>query len=84
MNNILSMTVYGNYNIKDVLITAVIAAVVVIAALVIKWLLTKKEPPKYTQQASCSNCGWQGRVSSLAGRCPKCNRPLGAQKAKRN
>ena len=48
---------------------------------VLKGIFGKKEDPKHFQAVRCRNCGWQGRVSSYAGRCPKCRQPLGDQKS---
>ena len=45
--------------------------------------LAKKRPGKHYQVVGCSDCGWRGAVSRWAGRCPRCNKPLGDQKLKR-
>lgn len=77
----LDIIVFGEYTLKDVLIYGGGAVAVIMVLSFIKKLLTSKEPEKYTQVVQCKGCGWNGRVSEFAGRCPKCNNPLGAQKA---
>ena len=47
------------------------------------FIFGKKGGDEHIQLVQCSGCGWQGRVSRYAGRCPKCNTPLGDQKAER-
>lgn len=62
------------------LTTALICAVV----LVLAWKLTRKKKEKpWLQASTCPECGWSGQTSRYAGRCPKCNAPIGEQKAKR-
>jgi len=43
----------------------------------------KKGDNQHFQFVDCSNCDWRGKVSRYAGRCPKCNQPLGERKAQR-
>jgi hypothetical protein len=38
---------------------------------------------QHFQLADCADCGWHGKVSIYAGRCPKCNKSIGAQRANR-
>ncbi len=63
-----------------------LAAVLIGAvALALLWKLTRRKKAKpWIQAASCANCGWTGQTSRYAGRCPKCNTPIGDQKAKRD
>jgi len=75
--------VFGNFTVMDI----IIAAVVVIGFLylwpAVKKVFRKKEAPVYAQDVKCNNCDWQGQVSKHAGRCPKCNNPIGDQRAKK-
>jgi len=75
--------IFGNFTLQDIIIAA--AAVIVIFFLlpVIKRMLRRKKTPIYAQQVRCRECGWQGQASKHAGRCPKCNAPVGDQKAKK-
>ncbi len=47
---------------------------------ILKMVFGKKETGKHIQLVRCGNCSWQGKVSRYAGRCPRCNQPLGDQK----
>ena len=61
-----------------------VAALLAAVALALLWKLTrpKKEKP-WLQASTCPACGWSGKTSRYAGRCPRCNGPIGDQKAKR-
>jgi len=83
MKKILDTIVFGEYIVRDVLIVAGVAVVVWIFIRVIMRVFKKKESSQHFQFVDCSNCDWRGKVSRHAGRCPKCNQPLGEQKALR-
>ncbi|QTA87240.1 hypothetical protein [Desulfonema magnum] len=74
--------VFGNYSVQDVLIAAgvIIALLILISA--VRKLFKKEKVSEHIQVIRCKNCGWRGQVSRYAGRCPKCNEPLGDQLAK--
>jgi hypothetical protein len=42
-----------------------------------------EDEPTITTILDRPECGWIGRTSRYAGRCPKCNAPIGDQKARR-
>lgn len=64
--------------------TLLVSALIFAVVLALLWKLTRrKEEKPWIQAASCPACGWQGRTSRYAGRCPKCNAPVGEQRAKR-
>ncbi len=67
----------------DALLVAGVGAVLLILARVVVWLFKKKPSDQLFESVQCPGCGWRGRVSRYAGRCPQCNQPLGEQKAKR-
>lgn len=76
--------VFGNLTLRDILLPVILCTVVLIILFrAIKSLLGKKNPDDvHAQFVKCTSCGWQGRVSRYAGRCPSCNEPLGERKAK--
>ena len=59
------------------------AIVLFITAFIVKNIAQKKKEKRHIQIVQCYNCNWKGKVSRYAGRCPRCNEPLGDQKAKR-
>ena len=63
----------------------ILAAVLIgTVVLVVLWKLTRRKKAKpWIQATRCPKCGWSGQTSRYAGRCPKCNAPVGDQKAKR-
>ncbi len=83
MKKIWDAVVIGGYTGRDVLIVVGVAIVFLILVQILARVLKKEESSKYFQFSDCSSCGWRGKVSTLAGRCPKCNQPLGEQKARR-
>jgi predicted Zn-ribbon and HTH transcriptional regulator len=83
MKTILDSDVFGGYTARDVLILVGVTLVLLILLRILMLVFKKEESSKYFQFADCLSCGWRGRVSTLAGRCPKCNQPLGEQKARR-
>jgi len=69
--------VFGDYTVQDLLvITGVIVGALVLLAL-LKKIFSRSKSEVYAQKAQCTRCGWQGQVSKYAGRCPRCNNPLG-------
>ncbi len=70
--------VFGSFTVQDLVVAG---AILVVLVVVVKILFRKKPDKKYTQVVRCDDCGWNGRVSTIAGRCPKCNKPLGDRKA---
>ncbi len=78
----LEMLVFGDFTLKDLLIYGGCAVgVIMLLSFIRKMFAGEKEDP-HSQAARCQSCGWQGRVSVYAGRCPKCNVPLGSQKGR--
>lgn len=83
MNKIMDAIVFGKYTALDLLIIAGVAVVFLILLIILKKVFNKKESGRHIQFVACINCGWRGKVSRHAGRCPKCNEPLGEQRIKR-
>lgn len=75
--------VFGNFTVQDLIIAAAVVIGILYLRPVLKRILRKKQTPVYAQDVRCSQCGWQGQVSRHAGRCPRCNAPIGEQKAKK-
>jgi positive regulator of sigma E activity len=72
---------FGNFTIQQLLIGVFILMGSMIAWSVLKKFFKKDKTSAHTQEVQCG-CGWKGQVSVHAGRCPKCNTPLGRQMAK--
>ena len=78
----MDIIVFGEYTLQDVLIAVGIVVGLLILWSIVKKLFKKDETDEHMQKVTCKGCGWQGQVSRYAGRCPKCNEPLGDLKAK--
>jgi hypothetical protein len=74
--------VFSQYSVQDVLVGAGFVLGILILLIILKQLFSKKKDDTHIQSVECSGCGWQGRISRYAGRCPVCNTPLGDQKAR--
>ncbi len=74
--------VFGNYTLQQILIVVGIVVGVVILFKIVKKLFSSDKIDRHHQIVKCRGCGWEGQVSRHAGRCPKCNKSLGQQKAK--
>ena len=73
--------VVGAFTVRHLAIAgACLVGLILLIGVLVKVFGRKREDP-HTQAVICSGCGWKGRVSTYAGRCPKCNQPLGARKA---
>jgi hypothetical protein len=79
MMQILDTVVFRDYTVGNVLLAAGVLFALFIFFRIMKRVFGKQSNSQYVQEANCLNCGWQGKVSTLAGRCPKCNQPLGDQ-----
>jgi len=67
---------------KDILVYLIVGVIgLFVVWKVLKGVFGRKKDTKHFQAVRCQNCGWQGKVSSYAGRCPKCSQPLGDQKS---
>lgn len=74
---IMDTILFGSYTVTHLLMAAGAAVAAFILFQTVKDLFKKKKPSPYVQDAECRTCGWRGKVSRLAGRCPVCNSPLG-------
>ena len=83
MKQLLDTILLGGYTARDVLIVVGVVVVILILIRIIMRVFKKKESSQHFQFVDCLNCGWHGKVSRYAGRCPKCNEPLGERKAQR-
>ena len=72
--------VFGEYTVQDVLVVAGVVVGLLILVALLKKIFSKPKSDVYAQLARCGKCGWQGKVSKYAGRCPQCNNPLGDRK----
>jgi len=70
------METIGGYSMQNIITYALIAIGVLAALIILSRTFSKKED-KHTQKLACQMFGWNGQVSRYAGRCPKCNAPLG-------
>jgi hypothetical protein len=70
--------VFADFTVGQLLVAACILVACMVAWSVLKKLFNKEKPSAHTQEVQCG-CGWKGRVSVHAGRCPKCNSPIGKQ-----
>ena len=75
--------VFDRYSAQEVLIVVGVGIAFLILFRLLLRVFKKEKSSRYSQFVDCMNCGWQGKVSTLAGRCPKCNQPLGDQKVRR-
>lgn len=62
---------------QEVLLVASVAIGPFILIKIVLGIFRKKPGDQLFQPVECFNCGWRGRVSRYAGRCPQCNQPLG-------
>ncbi|OGW41256.1 MAG: hypothetical protein A2Y97_07090 [Nitrospirae bacterium RBG_13_39_12] len=74
--------VFGNYSLKEILVVVLIIAGLWTIIRIFMRVFKKKENDQHFQSVKCFTCGWEGKVSKYSGRCPKCNQPLGDQRAK--
>ena len=74
--------IFGNYTLQQILIVVGIIVGVSILLKIVKKLFSSDKVDRHHQIVKCRSCGWNGQVSRHAGVCPKCNKPLGEQKAK--
>ena len=74
--------IFGDYTVKDLIIfTAILVGLWVLIKIFFK-MFRKVPLGEYQQYVICNNCGWNGQVSKISGRCPQCNQPLGEQRAR--
>ena len=66
---------------NPVLIIAAVVIVLLVLIVIFKMIFKKKEDTSHFQNIRCTGCGWEGRVSRYAGRCPKCNQAIGDRSA---
>ena len=74
---------FGNYTAAMLLKYAGMAVGAIVVLTVLMKVFRKSEDSEHVQSVECLGCGWRGSVSRYAGRCPKCNSPLGDLKAGR-
>jgi hypothetical protein len=69
--------VLGDYTVQDLLVLGGVIVGLLILVALLKKMFSKPKSDAYAQPVRCDQCGWQGKVSKYAGRCPRCNNPLG-------
>lgn len=74
--------IWGDYTLQELLIVVGVIVGVFVLIKLFKKLFASEKVDQHHQIVKCKACGWKGQVSRHAGRCPKCNQPLGDQKAK--
>jgi len=79
----MDMPRFDNVLVQMVVVITAAAIILSIAAFIVKKIAQKKKEKRHIQFVQCYNCDWKGKVSRYVGRCPKCNVPLGDQKARR-
>ncbi len=65
--------VFGNFTVSDLIIAAIAIFVVSFCWRIVKKFLQKDRSNAYAVSVKCWNCGWEGKVSKIARKCPKCN-----------
>ncbi len=75
--------IFGNYTVQDILIAAGVIIGLLYLWKALKKVSGKKEVGSHAQLVICFGCGWEGPVSRHAGKCPRCNKPIGELKAKK-
>jgi hypothetical protein len=73
--------VFAQYTLQDLLIAGGFVVGILIVLVILKQIFGGKKESRHIQAVECTGCGWQGRVSRYAGRCPMCNAPLGELKS---
>ena len=73
--------VFGSYTVRTVLQYGGMALGAVVLLTVLATFFKKDTSGDHVQAVECLGCGWRGQVSRYAGRCPKCNTPLGERRA---
>lgn len=71
--------VFGETTLRQLLIYGGVALGALVFLGFVARIFRRSKTPDQVQTVRCP-CGWQGRVSRLAGRCPKCNAPLGERR----
>jgi hypothetical protein len=79
---LLDKVVLGTHTVRYLLVAAGIAFAFLVLLQFILSAFRKAENRRHVQKTSCPSCGWKGKVSIYAGRCPQCNEPLGDRKAR--
>ncbi len=69
--------IFADYTVQDLLLVGGGIAVLLALVALFRKIFSKPRSDAYAQPARCEQCGWQGKVSKYAGRCPRCNNPLG-------
>ncbi len=72
--------VFSDITIGVLLKYAALLVGIFVLARIVSMFFRGKKSSEHTQFVRC-DCGWQGHISKFAGRCPKCNKPLGEQRA---
>ena len=73
--------VFGDFTVFQLVIATGLILALFFGWPVLKRIFKKEKAAPHTQPVECF-CGWKGRVSIHAGKCPKCGSPLGDQRAK--
>lgn len=73
--------VFGDVTVFQLMVSGGVVIGLFFVWSLLKKIFKKEKASAHTQPVECF-CGWKGRVSIHAGRCPKCGSPIGEQRAK--
>lgn len=65
--------VFGNFTVQDLIIAAVVIFILSVCWKIAKKLFKNEKSAAYAVFVKCYNCGWEGKVSKYARKCPKCS-----------
>jgi uncharacterized membrane protein len=83
MEKTMETIIFGDFTVMNIIIAVGVIIGLFYFWKVLKSAFKKKKVGPHAQLVICFGCGWQGPVSKYAGKCPKCNKPIGEQKAKK-
>ena len=75
------MIIFQGYTLGQIIFVAAGIVILLVIISILKKVFKKEAVSGQVETVTCK-CGWQGHVSSLAGRCPKCNALLGSRKGR--
>jgi hypothetical protein len=65
--------VFWNFTVYDLIIAAIVLFIFYFCWKIVKKFFRKDGSGAYAVSVKCFNCGWEGKVSKFARKCPNCN-----------
>jgi rRNA maturation protein Nop10 len=76
LQRFLDQIIYDGYRLRDIALGLVILGIIIILTKKLLRAVRASKDEGYTISVICRRCGWKGRISKYAKKCPQCGKKI--------